>query len=175
VDGQTLSAPLEVRPDPRLTVPAADLEAQLRFALALRDEVSRLTGIVDQVRSVREQVRALKPRLGRDARTAPLTNLGDELIRKCDALEQRLHNPAAEVTYDILAMKGGARLYSKLVPLYSWAAEGDGAPTQGMREMQAEHTRELTQLEDEWKGLVAGDLAEINRKARDLGLELVSY
>jgi hypothetical protein len=79
------------------------------------------------------------------------------------------------VTYDILAMKGGARLYSKLVPLYSWAAEGDGAPTQGMREMQAEHARELTQLEDEWKGLVAGDLAEINRKARDLGLELVSY
>jgi hypothetical protein len=44
-----------------------------------------------------------------------------------------------------------------------------------MREMYAEHARELKQLEDEWKGLVAGDLAEFNRKARELGLELVSY
>ncbi len=175
VDGQTLTAALEVRPDPRLTVPAADLEAQLRFALTLRDEVSRLTGIVNQVRSVREQLRAVKPRLDKDARAAPLTTLGDALIAKCDALEQRLHNPTAEVTYDILAMKGGARLYSKLVPLYSWAAGGDGAPTRAMREMYAEHARELKQLEDEWKGLVAGDLAELNRKARDLGLELVSY
>jgi len=104
-----------------------------------------------------------------------LTALGDELVRKCDALEARLHNPTAEVTYDILAMKGGAQLYSKLVPLYSWAAQGDGAPTLAMREMYAEHARELKQLEDEWKGLVAGDLAEINRKARDLGLQLISY
>ena len=124
---------------------------------------------------MREQLRAVKPRLGKDPRTAPLSRLGDELILKCDALEQRLHNPTAEVTYDILAMRGGAQLYSKLAPLYSWAAEGDGAPTQGMREMYAEHARELKQLEDEWKGLVAGDLAEVNRKARDLGLELVSY
>jgi hypothetical protein len=175
VDGQTLSAPLEVRPDPRVTVPAADLEAQLRFALTLRDEVGRLTGIVNQLSSVREQLRAAKPRLGANAKAAPLSALGDELIRKCDALEERLHNPTAEVTYDILAMKGGARLYSKLVPLYSWASEGDGAPTQAMREMHAEHARELKQLEDEWKALLAGDLAEINRKARELGLEFVSY
>jgi hypothetical protein len=175
VDGQTLSAPLEVRPDPRLNVPAAELEAQLRFAVTLRDEVSRLAGIVNQIRSVREQLRAARPRFEKDAKAAPLTTLGDELIRKCDALEARLHNPTAEVTYDILAMKGGAQLYSKLVPLYSWAAQGDGAPTQAMREMYAEHARELKQLEDEWKGLAAGDLAEINRKARDLGMELVSY
>ena len=56
------------------------------------------------------------------------------MIAKLDALEARLHNPRAKVTYDILAMKGGAQLYSNLGWLYGSVLEGDGPPTQGMRE-----------------------------------------
>ena len=174
MDGETLSAPLEVRPDPRVKVPAGDLEEQLRFALSLRDEVSRLTGIVNQIRSVREQLRSAKERLGADAQAAPLLKLGEDLVRKCDALEDRLHNPSAEVTYDILAMKGGTRLYSKLVPLYGWADQGDGRPTAAMREIYAEHARELKQLEDEWKELLAKDLATINDQAKSLAIPFVT-
>jgi len=174
VDGQTLSAPFEVRPDPRAKVPAEDLEEQLRFSLTLRDEVSRLAGIVNQLRSVRDQLRSARERLGGDARAASLLNLGDELVRKCDALEDKLHNPAAEVAYDILAMKGGARLYSRLIPLYTWANEGAGRPTQGMRERAAEHARQLDQLEREWKALLATDLAAINEQAKTLGIPFVT-
>ena len=51
------------------------------------------------------------------------------LVAKLDALEGKLHNPKAEVVYDILAMRGGARLYSRLSPLQMWALESNGAPT----------------------------------------------
>jgi hypothetical protein len=174
VDGETLSAPLEVRPDPRGKVPPGDLEEQFRFAVSLRDEVSRLTGIVNQVRSVRDQLRSAKERLATDAQAAPLLKLGEDLVRKCDALEDRLHNPSAEVTYDILAMRGGTRLYSKLVPLYTWADQGDGRPTAAMREVYAEHARELKQLEDEWKELLGKDLAAINEQAKSLAIPFVT-
>jgi len=174
VDGETLSAPLEVRPDPRGKVPPGDLEEQFRFAVSLRDEVSRLTGIVNQVRSVRDQLRSAKERLATDAQAAPLLKLGEDLVRKCDALEDRLHNPSAEVTYDILAMRGGTRLYSKLVPLYTWADQGDGRPTAAMREVYAEHARELKQLEDEWKELLGKDLTAINEQAKSLAIPFVT-
>ena len=169
--GETLSAPFAVLPDPRVHAPAADLEEQLRFSLALRDEVSRLTGVVLRIRAVRDRLRAARERL---AAGSPLLPLVDAAVAKCDALEDRLHNPTAEVTYDILAMKGGARLYSRLIPLYSWSHEGDGRPTQGMREVHAEHARELAKLEDEWNRVVAIDLAALNTRAAELGLPFVS-
>jgi hypothetical protein len=81
-----------------------------------------------------------------------------------------LHNPRAEVTYDILAQRGGAKLYSRLSPVYTWTFEADGAPTQGMREVYADQVKELDALDAEFRGLVANDLAALNRQARDLGL-----
>ena len=63
------------------------------------------------------------------------------IAARCDVLERQLHNPTAEVTYDILAQRGGAMLV-----LAAWrrccafADEGDGAPTQGMKEMFAAST-----------------------------------
>ena len=104
---------------------------------------------------------------------APLAAAADALVAKCDALEGRLHNPKAEVAYDILAMPGGAKLYSRLGPLYSWAREGDGRPTQGMREVYAELRKELDGLVAEWKAVVESDLPALNQKARELAPDFV--
>jgi len=60
VDGQSSSTPVEVRLDPRVTVSRADLEEQLAFALALREDLNRLSGIVRDLRSVRDQVKAVR-------------------------------------------------------------------------------------------------------------------
>jgi photosystem II stability/assembly factor-like uncharacterized protein len=167
------TAPLELRPDPRSSVPMADLQEQMAFVLGLRDDLDRLSRTVEQIRSVREQVRSRNGLLKGKEEAAELVKAGESLIAKCDDLEGRLHNPTAQVSYDILAMKGGTRLYSKLAPLYTWAHEADGRPTQGMKEMAAEHRQELDRLAGEWKALVAGDLAALNARARELNLGFV--
>ena len=77
------------------------------------------------------------------------------------------------MTYDILAMRGGAQLYSRLSPLYGFAADGDGAPTQGVREVFAGQKKELEALEGELAVLLGDRLADINRQARDAGVEFV--
>jgi hypothetical protein len=81
-----------------------------------------------------------------------------------------MHNPEAQVVYDILARQGGTKLYSRITPLYMWAVSGDGAPTQGSREVYAEQRRELDALDAELRALVAGDVAALNRRARELEL-----
>ncbi len=50
----------------------------------------------------------------------------------------------------------------------AWAVEGDGIPTQGMREIYQENSRELAQLEKDLSTLLNGDLARLNELARKL-------
>ncbi len=171
--GQALEAPLELRLDPRVSVAPGDLEQQLAFALALRDDLTRLASTVHELKAVREQVVARASAVRGRAGTEPLVAAAEALRAKCDALEARLHNPKAEIAYDILAMPGGAQLYSRLGPLYSWASEGDGRPTQGMREVYAELRRELDAATAEWKAVVEADLPALNQKARELAPDFV--
>src|SRR5207248_78023 len=113
VEGKTLTQTVEVKPDPRLKMMTADYAAQEEFALKLRDDVSRLAGIVNRLRSIRKQIQDRDAILGDDAKTKALIEAGKELLKKLDALEEKLHNPKAKVAYDILALKGGAKLYSQ--------------------------------------------------------------
>jgi photosystem II stability/assembly factor-like uncharacterized protein len=171
VGGRSLTTPVEVRLDPRVTVSPADLDAQMAFALSLREDLTRLAGIVHDLRSVREQVRVRASSWA--GPSAPLAEAAEALARRCDALEERLHNPKAEVAYDILARPGGAKLYSRLAPLYSWAHDGDGSPTQGMREVYAGLRKELDALAAEWKAILETDVPALNARARELAPDLV--
>jgi hypothetical protein len=148
---------------------AADYAEQARFALRLRDDITRLTSIVQDLQSVRAQVKARHDALKSVPSAAALVKAGEALLPKLDALEAKLQNPKAEVTYDILAMKGGARLYSQLSPLYTFSYEADGVPTQGMREVYAVYAKELAEGEAEWKQVLA-EIDALNKTAREAGI-----
>ena len=173
VGGQSLTTPVEVRLDPRVTVSRADLEEQLALSLTLREDLTRLSGIVHDLRSVREQVKARSASLQGVAAAAPVAEAASALAGKCDALEEKLHNPKAEVAYDILAMPGGAKLYSRLAPLYSAVTDGDGRPSEGMRDVYAELKKEMDALSAEWKAILDTDVPAFNAKARELAPDFV--
>ncbi|HTQ81386.1 MAG TPA: hypothetical protein VMM92_15415, partial [Thermoanaerobaculia bacterium] len=170
VDGKSQTAPLVLKADPRERVPAADLEEQLRFALEIRDAITRLTRAVRDLQTVRRQLALRNEVLAAEARAEALRKASSELIGKLDALEARLHNPKAEVVYDILAQKGGTQLYSRLSPLLDIVKTGDGAPTEGARQEFAREKLELSGDEAELSRLLATDLAALNDAAGKLGL-----
>ena len=171
VGDKTMTAAIEVLPDPRLQIPAADIAEQVKFARQVQEQVTRLSGIVARVRSVRDQLKVKSEALDGSATAAAWNKAAADLITKCTALEEKLHQPKAEVEYDILAK--GARLYSRLAPLLGYASDGTGAPTKGMREVFAGQVKELDALEAEWNALVAGDLAALDRKAKEANLDPV--
>ena len=166
--GQTLTTPLEVLPDPRLAVTPADLTAQVDFARKVQGAVARLTTLVDQIRSVRRQLALRSEALQGNAAAAEWVKGAQDLITRCDSLEDRLHNTKAQVEYDILAT--GSRLYSRLSPLLSSAVSGTGAPPQGMRDVFASQVKELDGYADEWQKLVGERLASLERQGRELRL-----
>jgi hypothetical protein len=99
--------------------------------------------------------------------------LAKTLSTRLDALEKKLHNPTARVSYDILAMRGGAKLYSQLVWLYGQVIDGDGAPTQGMRELMAELDKEQIQLTAEFTKVVTEEMAKLNALGKKLDLPVI--
>jgi photosystem II stability/assembly factor-like uncharacterized protein len=169
--GKTQTTPIEVKPDPRLNVPAADIQAQTAFALQVQGEVKRLVALVEQIRSVREQLIVRAGALNGNAKAGDWVKSAQDMIAKCGALEEKIHNPNAQVGYDILAK--GARLYSRLLPLLGAATEGTGLPTQGMRDVFTAQVKELDAYVAEWKGLSGDGLTALARKGREMGLDEV--
>jgi photosystem II stability/assembly factor-like uncharacterized protein len=173
VDGQQETAKFAVKIDPRVKIPQTELETEQAFGLQVRDAITRLVDGVNRLRSVRDQLAARADVLQSDPRAATLVKDCRALVDKLTALESRMHNPKAEVTYDILAQKGGAKLYSRLSPLLAFATEGDGSPTQGMREVFAAQQKELEALEAELSQVLEKDLGAIQSQARSLQIPFV--
>ncbi len=175
VGEEVQSTPVEVRPDPRVRVPREVVEEQLAFTLALREDLTRVAEIVNDLRVVRERLDARTGLLEGDDAAKGLVADAEALVEKLDALESKLHNREAQVNYDILAGRsGGVKLHSRLSPLYSWSRDGDGAPTQPAREIRARLEQELASLAAEWTAILETDVPALNAKARDLELDFVA-
>jgi hypothetical protein len=172
VEGQTATTTLKILPDPRVTVAEADLQEQSKFALQTRDQMSRVTRLVKQMQSVRKQLLARNELLQNNTNAADLSKNSQALVGRINELEEKIHNPKAEVVYDILAFQGGAKLYSRLSLLYMFSDDADGAPTQGQKEMLQAHIQELEGYEAEWKK-VSGELTALNDAARKLDLPTI--
>ena len=169
-DGKTETTTLELEPDPRSTLTPEAYAEQLRFALEVRDAITDLTRTAEQLRSVRRQVTARNELLKKEPRAADLVKASEAFLKKLDAVEERLHNPKAEIAYDVLAMQGGAMLYSRLSPLFEFVKGGDGPPTQGMKNVYAAARKDFDALDAQWKALIAGDLAKLEEMAEALDM-----
>jgi photosystem II stability/assembly factor-like uncharacterized protein len=168
VDGKSYSTSVVVAPDPRVKVHSTDLEESLQLALQIRDDLDQLVATVNQVRSIKKQLQARDELLKGNPATQSLLKPSEELQKKLIALEEKLHNPSAQVAYDILAQKGGAKLYSQYTALFEFVKDSDSAPTEGMREVYAEHKSELNRLAAEYQTLLSDPLHNINELARKL-------
>lgn len=172
VDGKSHTQPVVVEPDPRVPVVATEMNERFRMAMALRDDITNLSRMVEQIRAIRSQLTSQIELLKDQSTAEPLRKTAKELILKLNGLEERMHNPKAEVSYDILAQKGGAQLYSQLSALYEWVKESDDAPTQGIREVYDEHRRTLREREQEFKKLL-DELGKLNATAKKLEIPKV--
>jgi hypothetical protein len=176
VNGRTVTAPLTVLPDPRGDASVEDLVAQTALAVRVRDDISRVTDMVNQLHSIRDQLKARNTALESrksESGIASLVTDSEAAIKRADALDDTLENPTAEVVYDILAMRGGTRLYSRLAFLQMSIVEAEAAPTVGMTQVLAEEEKDLTALEAETRQFFTGDVAKINQRAAQLNVPFV--
>jgi len=161
-----------VRIDPRVgeREPREGLAEQLALALKIRDDITRLAKLVTQLRSLRKQIEERDELLKENGDAAALLKEDKVLLERLQTLEEELHNPRAEVTYDILAQRGGAKLYSQLAWLVEALKEGDGPPSEGVKDQYEEQSRLFVKYEKEWEQLLGHDVGKVNQTAKNLNV-----
>jgi chromosome segregation ATPase len=152
-------------------VSAADRAAQQAFVAEVGAALERLSDASNQAQGLADQLDERGEAIAHRPGAAELRTAVDTLVSRLDSLADVMYSPHSQVTYDILAK--GSRLYSRLTPLYNWASEGDGAPTQGMKQVWAEQKRELQGYLDRYQQLLDVDLAHVNALAARLGVPWV--
>ncbi len=173
VDGQSQTMSLKVLPDTRVKMSDADYAAQLDLALKIRDEITRLTRFVLQLQKIRQQLKSRNDLLKKNDKAAQLIKDSEALITKLNGLEEQMHNPKAEVPYDILAFKGGVKVYSRMSMLLYFAMEADGLPTQGVMDLFADMKKELDGYDSQLKELTGKDLVTLNDSAGQMDVPTI--
>ncbi len=156
-----------VKEQPKLT---GELTAQQELALSVRDDITKLSDTVARLRAIKKQIDLRDELLKEREEAKDLLKQTEALNKKLDAIEEKLHNPKAKISYDIFAQKGGAMLYSQLAWLLANLTDGDGAPTKPQRELAAELQKELTDLVAKFEALAKDDIAKLNEAAKKLGV-----
>jgi photosystem II stability/assembly factor-like uncharacterized protein len=169
--GQTVTTTAEIKADPHSPVPAAEVAQNVAYALRARDALDQLVGDIETVRAIREQVGVVKRLTADNAAHKDILATAGVVLKRCDELDLKLHNPKAEVVYDVLAGRhGGAKLYSQIAPLYSDIQTSDYAPTQGQSSELEADLAEKAALEGEIAALRKGDLAKLEEQLRTANL-----
>ncbi len=171
VAGNSYTAPLELKADPRVHSSPADLQKQFELATQIRDRASQALEAVNQIRALRLQLEALRKRLGGEQYKTILTT-AEELNKKMTPVEEALIQPKSKSSEDPLNYP--IQLSEKLMALQSTVESADAAPTQAAHEVLQELSRQLDEQLGKWREIVTKDLASLNELMRKENVPVVS-
>ncbi|MGF1578985.1 MAG: glycosyl hydrolase [Gemmataceae bacterium] len=172
VDDQDYTTDVEVKADPRSQLTQAERKQQLAFLLKLHKDIDTVVETVLDLRTLKKQLESRNKLVTKYLKNKKFVNQNEKLINKLDELEAELHNPKAKVAYDILAQKGGAKLYSQLCTLLGYASRGEGVPNQGLREVYADQANILRRLVADWDDLKR-EASKLNKTATTMRIPTV--
>ena len=164
-DGTTLTTPLKVVRNPRLTdVTDADLRAQFAFARKVGDKAEEANQAVIRIRRVKAQV---GDRL-KKSNDAGLKSKADTLLAHLSAVEENIYQVRNQSGQDPLNFP--IKVNNRLATLLSMTERGDGAPTNNLAEIYEIMSRELKGYTDALAKVWATDLMAVNSELARLKL-----
>jgi photosystem II stability/assembly factor-like uncharacterized protein len=171
VGGQSQTAPLELKLDPRVQVSQADLTQQFSMLMQIREELNRVYDAVNQIQDVRSQVAGLKRRLPENASTKPIASAADDLEKKLAAVRDQLINLTISADEDSLAY--APQIDAKLAYLAMDVSSADSAPTEAEQLEFEKLKRQGAELQSRWDDLQRNELAAFRKLTSESNLSTV--
>jgi hypothetical protein len=154
--GQSYTAPLEIKADPRLAATQADLEKQFALLIQIRDKVTQTDDAINQIRDLREQMTAINKRLKNDPREKAIADAGKSLDKKMTEVEEALIQTKAKSGQDVLNFP--VRLNNHLVALGGVVGSASSAPTKQSYEVFEMLRKAVDEQLTKWKAIVSTDV-----------------
>jgi photosystem II stability/assembly factor-like uncharacterized protein len=172
VGGQTQTAPLELRKDPRIAVSQADLEKQFDLERQIARRLTALHNTVNGIRELRGQLNSLEQRYKNASGWQSVKPLADELLKKMAAVEEKIIQSKMKSTEGDLRYP--TMIDEQLIYL-NWSVDStDAAPTDGQQQLFADLSAKLQEQLGVWDGILSRDVTGFNRAAEEKKLTLVS-
>jgi photosystem II stability/assembly factor-like uncharacterized protein len=172
VAGQSYTAGIIVKEDPRIQVSDADLQKQLDLALKIRGRVTEAHNAVNQMRDTRTQLEALQKRIGGGDKDKAVAIGAANLVKKLNDLEGSIIQPKSKSGEDPLNYP--IETADQLMALGGVVDSADTAPTQASYEVFDELNRRLEQELAVWKNLREKDLAALNSQIQKDSIPAIS-
>ncbi len=172
VNGKSYTQPLTIKMDPRVKTSAADLAQQFALSKQIYDDVIASLRALDQARSVRTQLRALKDRAGQGAVADAITAL-DKKIEALAGATGGEGGPGgrfgASGGADTLASVRGA-----LSSLLGLLQQADVSPTTQTVAAVAGRRNAMASLLTRWNAVRTQDVPALNTQLRQANLPEVA-
>ena len=160
VADKTFTASAEINKDPRVAVSAADLEKQYELTVRIWNRVNAGHEAVNQIRSVRGQLDALRKRLNADTNAKPVLDASEALKKKLDAVEEKIIQPKSKSGEDPLNYP--IQVVDQLMALQGTVESADTAPTAQSFTVYDELNMKLETQLAAWHEIQSKDLAALN-------------
>ena len=168
---QRLATTCEIRPDPRVSVGQADLEAQFALLMQIRDKLSETHDAINQMHNVRQQVEEWVQRTAAQSTAAAVAEAAKGVTDKLTAIEQELIERRIQAPLDMVHYP--TRLNAKLAALSSVVASADAAPTQPSYEVFQDLAARIDRQLEHWREVLATDVASFNSLVRDAAIPAI--
>jgi hypothetical protein len=174
IGGKTYTQPFEVKLDPRVSTPLADLRKQFDFMMQVRDLLRDVHAGVLEIRSVRAQMAALRKQLSMPALASsakPLLTAMEDLEKKLAPVEAELIEVRAKSSQDMCNYP--TKLSSKVAWLDNVADSADFVPTRQSYELYGEFRRWADKELAAWRAIREKEVAALNALAKKQNLPAV--
>ena len=158
--GQSYTAPLEIKADPRLKISQQDLAQQFDLLVKIRDKVTETDDAIIQIRDLRGQIHAMNTRLKNDPRAQVIADAGKALDTKMTVVEEALIQTKAKSGQDVLNFP--VRLNNDLVALGGVVGSADSAPTKQSYEVFDMLSKEVDEQLAKWQAILVTEVAAYN-------------
>jgi photosystem II stability/assembly factor-like uncharacterized protein len=166
VGDKTFEKKVEVRLDPTISAPAADLQTALDMTLKLRDMQSATNNALRTLDSLKAQIEFVE-RTVKDRLTEVPKDLADKLAeqkKKVEELQNKLAQPEGG-----LGFEGRAQLVDRIGGLFFTIDGANAAPTPAQRDLYAELQKEFDARIAEFNKSIADSVPQLNETLRRVG------
>jgi len=159
---KTVTQTLDVRKDPNTKSTIEDIRQQVDLAIKIRDDLSAIAKMVNQLEWIRRQIDNLIPMLKEDSTLKTYITHAQELDKECIEIEKNFFQLTLTGT-GADDLRGSTMLYSKLMSLANGVQTGDFPPTTQQLEVYAMHHEKLEKYKDQLNRLLKNDITKFNK------------
>ncbi|MHB8754403.1 MAG: WD40/YVTN/BNR-like repeat-containing protein [Candidatus Acidiferrales bacterium] len=171
-DGKTLTEPLIVKLDPRVKNTPEDLRKEFDLSLKIRDEITLADQTVNEMNSVKAQIKTLRKRLGSSAQNKPILDAADAVERKMKPINDQLWQGKMKASEEDLNYPD--EINDQLKGIAEFMEGSDYAPTAADYAAYADLSGKADKLIAQWKEIKSKNLAALNEQIRKANIPAIA-